>query len=47
MKVLQMDIHGALAKILEIDGKKYTMKSNEKNAKIGVLATTKYWQTSK
>ena len=33
-----ISLTGALAKILEIDGKKYTMKSNEKNAKIGVLA---------
>ena len=33
-----ISLTGALAKILEIDGKKYTMKSNEKETKIGLLA---------
>ena len=33
-----MSLSGALAKLLEIDGKTYTMKSNEKDAKIGLLA---------
>ena len=33
-----MSLSGALAKLLEIDGKTYTMKSNEKAAKIGLLA---------
>ena len=31
-------LSGALAKLLEIDGKSYTMKSNDKEAKIGLLA---------
>ena len=31
-------LSGALAKLLAIDGKSYTMKSNEKEAKIGLLA---------
>ena len=33
-----ISLSGALAKLLEIDGKTYTMKSNEKDAKIGLLA---------
>ena len=33
-----ISLSGALAKLLEIDGKTYTMKSNEKAAKIGLLA---------
>ena len=33
-----LSLSGALAKLLEIDGKTYTMKSNEKDAKIGLLA---------
>ena len=33
-----ISLSGALAKLLEIDGKSYTMKSNEKEAKIGLLA---------
>ena len=33
-----ISLSGALAKLLEIDGKAYTMKSNEKDAKIGLLA---------
>ena len=31
-------LSGALAKLLEIDGKSYTMKTNDKDAKIGLLA---------
>ena len=31
-------LSGALAKLLAIDGKSYTMKSNDKEAKIGLLA---------
>jgi hypothetical protein len=33
-----LSLSGALAKLLEIDGKTYTMKSNEKDTKIGLLA---------
>ena len=33
-----LSLSGALAKLLEIDGKTYTMKSNSKNTKIGLLA---------
>ena len=33
-----ISLTGALSKLLEIDGKTYTMKSNEKDAKIGLLA---------
>jgi len=33
-----ISLSGALSKLLEIDGKTYTMKSNEKDAKIGLLA---------
>ena len=33
-----LSLTGALAKLLEIDGKTYTMKSNEKDTKIGLLA---------
>jgi len=33
-----ISLSGALAKLLEIDGKSYTMKSNDKDAKIGLLA---------
>ena len=33
-----ISLTGALSKLLEIDGKTYTMKSNEKDTKIGLLA---------
>ena len=33
-----LSLSGALAKLLEIDGKTYTMKSNKKDTKIGLLA---------
>ena len=33
-----ISLSGSLAKLLEIDGKSYTMKSNDKDAKIGLLA---------
>jgi hypothetical protein len=33
-----ISLSGALSKLLAIDGKSYTMKSNEKDAKIGLLA---------
>ena len=33
-----ISLSGALSKLLAIDGKTYTMKSNEKDAKIGLLA---------
>ena len=33
-----ISLSGSLAKLLEIDGKSYTIKSNDKDAKIGLLA---------